>query len=809
MLDKHLIAKTNPKANERNIIEWKNYRVTVLQSRLFRLEKSETKKFRDHATQSVWFRDMPPQDFTVEKNNKKAVVDTGLCKLILREKRQDCRIEINRKSFKIDNSQNLLGTYRTLDCCDGGNIIPPPWVKDAVARKVPLGTGVCSKTGVAVLDDSSSLTFESGEVRPERSEGSDEYLFAYGDNYREAVKALYQITGKVPMIPRFALGNWWSRYHVYTEKEYLRLLNKFEEKKVPLTVATIDMDWHYSNNIDKELELTASGKNTDEYTGGGNIGWTGYTWNKNLFPDYKAFLKKIQKKNLKITLNLHPADGFRWWEACYKEMAEAMGLDPSSQKPVPFDFTNDPFINAYFKLVHKPYEKDGVAFWWIDWQQGTKSKMEGFDPLWALNHFHYLDNAENHSVPLILSRYSGVGSHRYPLGFSGDTHITWKTLEYLPYFTLTASNVGYTWWSHDIGGHTAGEMNGELYVRHLQFGVFSPINRLHCCEAETMTKEPWVYKNGTGLIAEEYLRLRHRMIPYLYSASYRTHSEGLALIEPLYYQWNQKEAYQYKDEYLFGSELLVAPVTQKMHADGFARVKIWLPEGKWTDIFTGDEYQIGENGKEMTLLRRLESIPALAKEGAVLPFSGDDGNSVKNPERLEIWTYNGENAYTLYEDGTAEEKQGKFFTEFKSEYAEKDGCGLQSLEITSNGDGSVIPENRQITVRFKNIIEGEIVLYANGEKRRTEELLTDCASIHFPFSPDTKYRIEVRFRMKNKLEKQIERAKDVLVCAEGDNNEKRAVLDRIRKAGTLEEYVSVVSGAKIKDATKLRLAETM
>ena len=279
------------------------------------------------------------------------------------------------------------------------------------------------------------------------------------------------------MIPRYALGNWWSRYHAYTEREYLQVLNGFEEHDVPLSVATIDMDWHYSDYVDEEKQITASGKNTAFY--GGNNGWTGYSWNKNLFPDYKAFLKKIEDKNLKITLNLHPADGVRWWEDRYNEFAAALGKDASTQAQIPFDFTSDDYINNYFKILHRPYEKDGVAFWWIDWQQGKTTKLQRLDPLWLLNHYHYLDNSASHDVGLILSRYCGAGAHRYPLGFTGDTSITWKTLRYLPYFTATASNVGYSWWSHDIGGHHHGAQDEELYVRFLQFGVFNPINRLH------------------------------------------------------------------------------------------------------------------------------------------------------------------------------------------------------------------------------------------------------------------------------------------------------------------------------------------
>lgn len=806
MLDGHLIAETRPQANAENVIFWKNYRVTVLQNRLFRIERSEEKRFRDDATQSVWFRDMPPQKFTAELGEHRAEISTDACTLILKEARDDCRIRIDGRVRKIDNSGNLKGTYRTLDCWDG-DTYELFWSNEK--KKIPLGEGVCSRTGVAVFDDAPSLTLmQSGEVKAERGSGTDEYVFAYGTNYREAVKALYLITGEVPMIPRFAFGNWWSRYHAYDEREYLRLLNRFEENDVPLTVATIDMDWHYSDFVDEEKGITAKGRNTPFY--GGNSGWTGYSWNKKLFPEYRSFLQKVSAKNLKITLNLHPAEGVRWWEDCYEDMANAMGRDASSGERIPFDVADPLFINNYFSVIHKPYEADGVSFWWIDWQQGTDSRMQGLDPLWALNHYHYLDHAKNHAAPLILSRYAGIGSHRYPLGFSGDTYITWKTLKYLPYFTLTASNVGYTWWSHDIGGHHFGKMNCELYVRHVQFGVFSPINRLHCSNMETMTKEPWVYRNGSGKIIEDWLRLRHRMIPFLYSCCYRTHADGFALIEPLYYFWPEcKEAYEAKEEYLFGGELLVVPVTSAALKDGYARVKAWIPEGRWTDIFTGDCYISPAGGETRTLLRTLDSIPVLAKEGAILPFSGDRGNRCENPARLDVYCYRGKGEFTLFEDGAEEEKEGGFFTGFFSEYQDSEGTGVQSLRIYSHGDAGFLPENRRLCVHFADISEGEICLYADGERMCAEEKVCDCACVEFAFEPGKEYRIEVKFRVRSSLEETIGRAHEVLLRTEGDNWKKFELWAKLKQAKDLEEYERIVDGAEIGGAAKLRLKETL
>jgi hypothetical protein len=136
----------------------------------------------------------------------------------------------------------------------------------------------------------------------------------------------------------------------------------------------------------------------------------------------------------------------------------------------------------------------------IDWQQGEHSRIPGIDPLWyvlpasgrlsqgglsnnltsrMLNHFQFLDTGRDGRKSIIFSRFSGPGSHRYPVGFSGDSVVSWASLEFQPEFTATSSNIGYGWWSHDIGGHMLGGRNDELVTRWVQYGVFSPIFRLH------------------------------------------------------------------------------------------------------------------------------------------------------------------------------------------------------------------------------------------------------------------------------------------------------------------------------------------
>ncbi len=805
-LSKHLIAIANPIANEENIVLWKDYRITVLQDRLFRIEKSVNHKFRDEATLSVWFRNMPKQDFFVRLSENEAIITTDCCKLIVKPSRAECRIEIDGELKTLTNKNNLFGTYSTLDVCDGAYYID---FAKSKKNKIKLNYGVCSKSGVAVINDINTLTLlPNGEVSSEVGEGSDEYVFAYGNDYRAAVKALYKITGKPPLIPRYAFGNWWSRYYCYTDKEYLKLLNRFEERNVPLTVATIDMDWHYSDSLDEEKHITEMGRNNEFY--GYNNGWTGYSWNKKLFPDYKSFLKKVKSKNLKITLNLHPSVGIRWFEDCYTDMAKAMGKDPSTGERIKFDIADTDFINNYFSVIHKPYEKDGVDFWWIDWQQGTETAIKGLDPLWALNHYHFLDNALYHK-PLILSRYAGVGSHRYPLGFSGDTIISWKTLKYLPYFTATSSNIGYTWWSHDIGGHMLGYMDEELYLRHIQFGVFSPINRLHCSNEVTTTKEPWVYGNGTGLIAMEWFRFRHRLIPFLYSCNYRTFNDGIALIEPLYYEWpNEKAAYEMKSEYIFGKDLLVAPVCTPLKKDGYSHTEVWIPEGVWTDIFTDDIYKVGKDGVKKTLLRKLESIPVLAKAGTIMPISDDEGNFAGNPQKLEVRVYNGNGEFSMFEDRYDTDSDERCFTDFSTEYFEEEKRAKQILTIKSRGDIAVIPQDRILKIVFKNVKDGIVSVYVDGVKVDSEEIISDYLTAKITYAPDKTYTIEAEFDAFDEVTYLKERAKSVLVGSEGKNEDKFwNCWEHLKNASNVEEFINIVECSKVEAVVKEKLLETI
>ena len=686
MLKEALRARTAGTAKEKQIFIFGHCRLTVLTPRLIRVEHCPDGAFEDRASTAVWFRafDVPPCKATLHRGTITLTTPEITLTVHARTGTPQTVTFSNGKTADCLNFGNLHGTCRTLDATFG---------------PVPLQDGLVSRDGVSLLDDSRSFLLDAdGRFCPRKRKGKDVYVFAYGHDYRAAIQDFYKISGSVPLIPRFALGVWWSRYHAYTQEEYLGLMKRFAAENVPLTVATVDMDWHWTDP-NKRFGTHYKGKD----------GWTGYSWNTELFPDYKAFLQDLHQMGLHTTVNLHPADGVRAFEEPYPAMAKAMGLDPKTKQDIPFRCGNDTFWNAYFDVLHKPYEKEGVDFWWLDWQQGKKSDVPGLDPLVALNHYHYLDNAENGRLPLILSRYSGPGAHRYPLGFSGDTAQSWRVLHFQPYFTATAANVGYTRWSHDIGGHMFGYRDEELEVRWYQLGAFSPINRLHSTDSPFNGKEPWNFHGDAERAMTSALRLRHAMIPYLYTMNRRAAFDNEPLVQPLYWDYPEIEAaYKLTDEFRFGTELLVAPIVDPAERSvQRAKADVWLPQGEWFDFFDGRHYTSRPaEGRRLEAWRDLDRMPVFAKPGAIVPLQmpaeGEALNSVANPRALQVVVFPGaENSFTLWEDdGAAQSKDRWASTEMALRF---EGDSAQFSIAPAEGATDVIPASRDWTVTFRGI----------------------------------------------------------------------------------------------------------
>jgi len=420
----------------------------------------------------------------------------------------------------------------------------------------------------------------------------------------------------------------------------------FRENDTPLNVLVIDMDWH----INQE-QLQAMGE-TDQ--AGQTLGWTGYTWNKLLFPDPDAFLKNLHDEGLKVTLNLHPASGIEPWEKAYPAMARAMGIDPATKRYVPFDPTDKRWATNYFNLVLHPLERQGIDFWWLDWQQQPMTKLPGVNNTWWLNYLHFTDQQREGRRPLLFHRWGGLGNHRYEIGFSGDTISVWPSLAFQPRFTATAANVGYAYWSHDIGGHMPGAVDPELFTRWVQFGAFSPILRTHTTKNPDSERRIWAYPEPYSSILRTTYQLRMALQPYIYTEARRTYDTGVAFLHPLYYDWPEEDAaYTSKNEYVFGSQMLASPVTEPADAaTGLAMEQVWLPKGEWIEWPTGQHFT-GPTTVERSF--SIDQIPVYLKAGAIVPMQPamlHTGQIPVDPLIVNVWPLDpGESSsYSVYED---------------------------------------------------------------------------------------------------------------------------------------------------------------
>lgn len=757
------------------VVRGDTWRFTILTDSLVRMEYQSQGRFTDTATQTVLCRDFPVPEYRVMETEGQLEIVTEKLHLYYDKKpfsAQGLKVQL-RTSYHIygsnwhfgDTINDLKGTARTLDNVDGAT---------------ELESGLLSRGGFTVLDDShTALLLEDQSVEPRTDVCQDLYFFGYGHDYIRCLRDFYRLSGPTPLLPRFTLGNWWSRYHPYSAESYLDLMHKFRQQEIPFSVAVLDMDWHITNP-------------PREY----GSGWTGYTWNRTLFPEPKAFLDALHKMNLRVTLNVHPADGVRAHEQAYPAMAAALGIDSERKDKIPFEATDKRFMDAYFTYLHHPHEEMGVDFWWLDWQQGSRSGMAGVDTLWMLNHLHFLDSGREGRTPLTFSRYAGIGSHRYPIGFSGDTFATWASLAFQPYFTANAGNVGYSWWSHDIGGHQGGSRDDELAVRWVQFGVFSPIMRLHSTANAFCGKEPWNYNPQAEQTMVRFLQLRHKLIPYLYSMNYRTHLEGEPLLQPMYYRHDEPDAYAVPNQYYFGSQLIVCPITQP--ADKYTLLSefdAWLPDGRYIDLFTKQLYC---GGRRLKLYRSQESIPVLLPFGGILPLTGDPtANGCENPHRLEIVIANGANgSFDLYEDdGTGRDRQPAIT---HITFASGDTARI-TIDVEGKVDG-VIPADREYEFCLLAVVEPTAVTLSKGATEISRNYSRGDNTFRLGIQGGGSMHIEIELTMPTRQPANVNKTEllyKMLLKAQLPNNQKAAVFDAVCQEENIGRLFGKLSGMNL------------
>jgi hypothetical protein len=403
-------------------------RFTVITPNLIRMEYAQDGKFLDLPSWFAVKREARDTDARVTARDGKVEIDTGAVHLVYQDNgkpfsAENLHAEIKKGSGTVDwkpgmlSTGNLGGTIRTVD---------------GLMKPVSLGEGILSRDGWYLLDDSTSAVFTANWVEPRPKSGDlDWYLFGYGSDFRAAFRSLTAVGGAIPLPRKYTLGVWYSRYWSYTADEFKKIVQEFGEHGFPLDTIVMDMGWH--SNPSKLPHID---------------NWTGYTWNRTLIPDPAALLGWFHDQGVHVTLNDHPASGLQPGEDMYADFMRAMGKDPGSNASIPFDAADKQYLDTFYQFSHLPSEKDGVDFWWLDWQQSANTRgMPDLTNLQVLNFYNYTRSAQDGQRGQCLSRWAGWGDHRYPLEFSGDAFISWNVLAFEVPFTSTGGNAGAFFWS--------------------------------------------------------------------------------------------------------------------------------------------------------------------------------------------------------------------------------------------------------------------------------------------------------------------------------------------------------------------------
>lgn len=436
----------------------------------------------------------------------------------------------------------------------------PSRVQELLHERSKYPPGLLSQSGYFLFNDSASPVLDSRSDWIEDrgpQQVFDYYLFFYGRDFSQALRDYRLLFGAYPLPPRYSFGLWYSRYPTFDEARLRKLIAEFEEHELPLDVLVLDLEWH-------------------------RFGWFGYDWDRNHIQDPDGFLQFLREKGIHITLNLHPG-GVHAEEPRFNEFIQKAGIDfdPKSINEwgvfSDFEFCNRHHADAFMNVLLKPIEQQGVDFWWVDGYVQCKSRA--VDPQLWTNHLfrQHIERELPANRSMIFSRTAGFGSHRYPFHFTGDAYSQWEVLCSQVEYTLRAGHIGQSFVTHDIGGHISEHtyIDSDLFCRWVQFGVLSPIFRLHSSDGSE--RIPWCYGAEVLASVQKALRLRMELLPYLYTLARVAHEDCLPLCRSnclAHPDWETGS--RIWDAYYIGDRVYATPiVTPGDYRD------VVLPKGRW------------------------------------------------------------------------------------------------------------------------------------------------------------------------------------------------------------------------------------
>ena len=649
-------------ANPECVFKGSKYRITVLTERLVRLEYSERGVFEDYPTELIWYRNLPKPEFTVSETDKTLRIITSHFDLFYKkEKKFDGGKLTPTANLKIE----LLNTDKVwyYGHPEARNLGTNSFtIKDKYVK------GLYSLDGFATIDDSKrSLILENGNFKRRDNIAVDLYVFLYNKDFYYCLNDYFALTENPPLIPRFALGNWWCKSNFYNENDIASLVCDFEKKNVPISVFMLDK-WSTNNSYE-----------FNEY-----------------YKQPQNILKILNSKKIELGLVIDDPIGFNSNTQIFEKLKPYLPTDKFGN--IPFNLFDPKTVDAYLKLILSPLKNSGFDLFFLN-NFSKNNEERNF----ILKHYlYYHKSNEVNKRRLICSYNSLTAPHRYPILYTGKTKVEWDSLKQIPKFNILASNMGVSFLSHDLGGTNDGIEDSELFIRFVQLGVFSPILRLGSDDGKYYKREPWKWDLATSMIVNKFLNIRYKLIPYIYTESYKYHKYGKPLIEPLYQRYPMLyDDDLYSNEYFFGSNILVCPILNKKDSI-MNRVihKMYIPEGVWYDIFTGKKYN---GGKRYTAFYKDEEYPLLVRAGTIIPFSLNKFNDTSVPKELEIVIFPGaNNTYSIYEDDgiTNNYKNGDYLITNVEYVYEKDNYKVTILPVS--GKTGIVPQTRKYKILFRN-----------------------------------------------------------------------------------------------------------
>jgi alpha-glucosidase len=545
--------------------------------------------------------------------------------------------------------------------------------------------------------------------------GRKTYQVIVGDSWYDIVDNYTDLTGKQPMLPRWVLGNFSSRFGYHSQKETLETINAFRDEEIPVDAIILDLYW-----FGKELKGTM-----------GNL-----AFDTDSFPNPKQMVKELHSKNVETILITEPfilTTSNRWKEA----VKENILAKDSTGNPATYDFYfgNTGLIDIYnpkgkqwFKNIYKDLSDLGVnGFWgdlgepevhpsWVQHATGSADEVHniyGHD--WAKLVYESNLEANPNQRPFILMRAGYSGSQRYGMvPWSGDVNRTWGGLQSQPEIALQMGMQGISYMHSDLGGFAGANLDDELYIRWLQYGVFQPIYRPHA--QEDVPSEPVFRSDAAKALAKIAIELRYQLLPYNYNLMAQNHMKGTPLMRPLFFEEADNEKlYDYSETYLWGKDILVSPVLEA----GKKEQEVYFPKGSnWYDFYTGEKF---EGGQTKMVQLNTNYIPTYVRAGAFIPMA-------KPMQSTKEYDANLIELHYYHDDSITSRERQFFFDDGKTvNSVEKGDYQILEFEAKTKGNwleiefevekGSIYSsETKSVELAIHNLHEEPKRIKTNGQK---------------------------------------------------------------------------------------------